>query len=406
MAQYDLIVIGGGAAGFFAAINATILKPSLKVVILEKNRECLQKVKVSGGGRCNVTNAIENPEELIQFYPRGSQFLMEPFSRFGPREMKNWLDIHQVKLKTEKDGRVFPVSNNSQTIIDCFLNLTKVGKIEIKTGYRVEYLKNLEGIWKVGVGEIDEISGKNLLVATGSDARIWQIIKEFGHNVIAPIPSLFTFNFTEKEIKELQGISFEDSIVTIKNSSFSQRDPLLITHWGMSGPAILKLSSKAAVFLAENNYSFKIEINFCPAISKNQLLETLRNQLEINPKKQIQNTPLFQIQARFWKYICEKSGINEFQKWAESGKKQWSNLGENLQRAIYEVNGKSTFKEEFVTAGGVDLKEIDPENFASKIIPNLYFAGEVLNIDAMTGGFNFQAAWTAGWHVGRSIASV
>ena len=406
MPQYDLVVVGGGAAGFFAAINATILNPSLKVIILEKNRECLQKVKVSGGGRCNVTNAIEMPESLLEFYPRGGEFLLGPFIRFGPKEMKTWLNNHKVNLKTEKDGRVFPVTDNSQTIIDCFYGLARLGKVQIKTSYRVENFEYFEENWVINGGGDQEIRGKDLLIATGSDNRIWQLVSELGHSVVPPIPSLFTFNFTEKKIKELQGVSFENVKVNITNSSFFQEGPLLITHWGVSGPVILKLSSKAAVFLSEKKYLFAIEINFCPEFSKEQILETFRKQLDLNPKKQIQNTPLFQLQTRFWKYICEKSGIGEHQKWAESGKKQWTLLQENIQKAVYEVNSKSTFKEEFVTAGGVNLSEINPETFGSIKNQNLFFAGEVLNIDAMTGGFNFQAAWTAAWHVAAYLSKI
>lgn len=401
MFEFDFVVIGGGAAGYFAAINAAEKFPDLKIAILEKNREVLQKVKVSGGGRCNVTNACFEPKELIENYPRGNEFLLEPFQRFGSREVFSWFEKRGVHLKKEKDGRVFPESNSSQTIIDCFLYESK--PVKLFTSERVEIIVKKGSFWEVTTNTQKTFTVKKLLIATGSDKRIWEILTELNFKIAPQAPSLFTFNIKDEKLNELQGVSFPNAIVKILNSEFNQSGPLLITHWGLSGPAVLKLSAWAALELKKKDYLFTISVNWLPEYSKDMVLSEFRANLETNSKKSVLANPMFGTTTRFWKYTCEKSGISEHQKWAETGKKHFQVLADNLLSDRFEVNGKSTFKEEFVTAGGIELSEIDSKTFGSKKHENLYFAGEILNIDAVTGGFNFQAAWTGGWHVAQSL---
>lgn len=401
MIKYDFLVIGGGAAGYFAAINVKEKAPQLRVGILEKQGRVLQKVKVSGGGRCNVTNAETRPEILAQNYPRGEEFLGQAFLRFGSKETAEWFTKHSVSLKTEKDGRVFPKTDSSQTIIDCFQRLAKA--IDLHLRCRIEDIVQTEGGWRVISAEGDVYETKKLMIATGSDSRVWQILQNLGLSVAPQVPSLFTFTIEDKALHELQGISFPQAKVRVKG--LEQEGPLLITHWGLSGPAVLRLSAWGAYSLQAENYNFDLSVNWTGRSNKKEVEEELKNTFVHNPKKNIRLLPFSDLTQRFWNYICNRSGIAEFQKGAETGKKQIANLLENLTSARYRVSGKSTFKEEFVTAGGVDLKEIHVERFASVRLPHLYFGGEVLNIDAITGGFNFQAAWTAGWIISEDVIS-
>jgi predicted Rossmann fold flavoprotein len=403
MEEYDLVVIGGGAAGFFAAINAAEKNPNYKIVIIEKNRNVLPKVKVSGGGRCNVTNSCLNPNELIKNYPRGNDYLLEAFTKFGTKETFAWFEKHGVGLKTEIDGRVFPKTNSSQTIIDLFMSECYRLGIQIVTLERIKDIAQIENAWFIESEKQLNIKAKNLLIATGSDQRIWDLLNSLGVNIINPVPSLFTFNIKDSLLNNLQGVSFEKVGVTILASDFKNQGPFLITHWGISGPAVLKLSAWAARDLYLMNYEFKIKVNWLFDVSKDKVLQSLKENINLIPKKNVIANPMFNLTARFWKYVCEKSNILEYQKWAEMGKKSILLLAENLVEATFEVKGKSTFKEEFVTAGGVNLEEMDLATFSLKRYPNLYLAGEVLNIDAVTGGFNFQAAWTGGWIVGQSV---
>ena len=327
--------------------------------------------------------------------------MLQPFQRFGSREVFSWFEKRGIRLKIEKDGRVFPESNSSQTIIDCFLYESK--PIKLFTSERVENIVKKGSLWEVTTNSEKTFTAKKLLLATGSDKRIWEILNDLDFKIAPQAPSLFTFNIKYEKLNELQGVSFPNCSVKILNTEFSQSGPLLITHWGLSGPAILKLSAWAALELKAKDYIFKISVNWLPELQKDKVLNEFRVNLDLNLKKGVMANPMFGLTARFWKYICEKSGISEHQKWAETGKKHFQALVENLLSAKYEVNGKSTFKEEFVTAGGIKLSEIDAETFASKNHENLYFAGEILNIDAVTGGFNFQAAWTGGWHVAAGL---
>jgi predicted Rossmann fold flavoprotein len=401
MQEFDFLVIGGGAAGYFAAITAKERFPNLKIGILEKNREVLQKVKISGGGRCNVTNSIFEPSELIKNYPRGNAFLLEPFKKFGSKETFQWFEKKGVGLKIEKDGRVFPESNSSQSIIDCLQYEAK--GVQLFTSEKVTDILQERNYWLVVSASGAKYKTDKLMIATGSDKRIWEVLKELTFKIVDQAPSLFSFNIKNEKLNQMQGLSFQNIEVGIAKMPFKQSGPMIITHWGLSGPAILKLSAWAARELSSVAYDFQIRVNWIPDFPKEVILKIFRENLEKLAKKSVIANPMFNLTARFWRYICEKSNITEHQKWAETGKKHFQILTDNLLADSYEVKGKSTFKEEFVTAGGIDLDEIDPNCFSSKKYPNLFFAGEVLNIDAVTGGFNFQAAWTGAWHVGNGL---
>ncbi|MFT5886192.1 MAG: putative Rossmann fold flavoprotein [Arcticibacterium sp.] len=400
--MYDLVVIGGGAAGFFTAINAVDLNPSLRVLILEKNNEPLQKVKVSGGGRCNVTHHCYEPELLIKNYPRGEAFLLEPFKRFGPAETVSWFSERGVAIKKEGDGRMFPESNSSQTIIDLFQKEIKRLKIELRTGVRVTDFEKENEFWSINCQSGEVVKCRNLILATGSSRPIWDKLKTWDYRLNAPVPSLFTFKINDEALHALAGNSFVGAKASIKG--FSSAGPALITHWGLSGPAILRLSAFAAIELEKCNYKFHLKMDWLPGTSTEKIIQTFRNNQVESPKKRVLAFPMFGFTKRFWEYLCQKSDISEFQNWSETGKKHFKKLADNLKKMDFDVVGKSTFKEEFVTAGGVDLSEINPMSFESLKTSGLYMAGEVLNIDAVTGGFNFQAAWTGGWHIAKSVS--
>ncbi len=403
--MYDIIVVGGGAAGFFAAINATD-KGGKKVVILDRGRDVLQKVKVSGGGRCNVTHACFEPEKLVKFYPRGENELLEPFKKFNPTQTIEWFENRGVKIKKEADGRMFPTTDSSQTIIDCLMDAARKNKIEILTNARVEgleYIDNEQFSWKVNVLGERTLRAKKLMLCTGSDPAIWRLLEKLDLKIIPPVPSLFTFNIKDERISDLMGLSVPKATVKIIGTKFESEGPLLITHWGLSAPAILKLSAWAARELNALNYQFKIEVNWLSINSLEEVKQHLYQQINLQPKKNVILNAEFGIPVRLWKNLCKTAEIGEFQRWAETGKKHIQRLAEQLTACKFEVTGKSTFKEEFVTAGGVDLSEIDMNSFSSKKYPSLFMAGEVLNIDAITGGFNFQAAWTGAWLASQAM---
>ncbi|WP_367915105.1 aminoacetone oxidase family FAD-binding enzyme [Leadbetterella sp. DM7] len=399
--MFDFLVIGGGAAGFFAAINAKKKVPGLKVAILEKQGKVLQKVKVSGGGRCNVTHAVSDPGELARNYPRGGDFLEKAFEKFSSADTRKWFEKRGVALKTEKDGRVFPVSDSSQTIINCFLK--EAGGIDLLLHSRVEKITPVPAGWEVQTAEGKVYQTRRLMIATGSDARVWSALQQLDLAFSEAVPSLFTFNIPDGTLTALQGTSFSRARVSVAKTSLVQEGPLLITHWGLSGPAVLKLSAWGAYLLKKTGYIFEIEVNWLADRNKNDLEKELKKRFSENPKKNIRMLPVSGVSQRFWTYICDKSGISEFRKGAEGGKKQIAALLENLTASKFSVNGKSTFKEEFVTAGGVSLDEVNAESFSTCKYPDLYLGGEVLDIDAVTGGFNFQAAWTAGWLISEHI---
>lgn len=399
--KYDIIIVGGGAAGFFTAINIVEKNPKIKVAILERGQEVLTKVRISGGGRCNVTHACFVPNDLVKFYPRGEKELRGPFHQFCSGDTIDWFQKQGVELKIEDDGRMFPVSNSSQTIIDCFLEATKKLGIDILTGQSVQSIFKNEEYWKVETNHETFVCRK-LIMSTGSNSKIWEMLKNLGHSVIEPVPSLFTFNIKDVRIKDLMGLSTLAS-VQVKNSKLQASGPLLITHWGMSGPGILKLSAWGARELAEKKYQFAILVNWLYDKTLQETAVLLREIKLEHSKKAVSKKSPFDLPNRLWESIVLASLIDTETKWSDVTKIQLNNLANQLTNAEFQVNGKSTFKEEFVTAGGIDLKEINFKTMESKILPNLYFAGEIVNIDAITGGFNFQNAWTSGFIVANNL---
>jgi len=400
--KYDIIIVGGGAAGFFTAINIVERNPKLKVAILERGKSVLEKVRISGGGRCNVTHACFVPNELVKFYPRGEKELKGPFHQFCSGDTIEWFEKHGVELKIEEDGRMFPVSNSSQTIIDCFVKATQKLKIDVLTGHSVQELYQGENYWKISTNH-EVFSCQKVVMATGSNPKMWELLQNLGHSIIEPVPSLFTFNIKDPRIKDLMGLSTVAS-VKVKKSKLQASGPLLITHWGMSGPGILRLSAWGARELADKKYQFSIQVNWLNETDFEEAIDLLKTIKEENSKKLVSKYAHFELPKRLWENLVKASGITEETKWADVNKKQLNTLAEQLSNAEFQVNGKSTFKEEFVTAGGIDLKEVNFKTMESKVLPNLFFAGEILNIDAITGGFNFQNAWTGGFIVAENIA--
>ncbi len=399
--NYDLIIVGGGAAGFFTAINIVEKNPKLKVAILERGTEVLNKVRISGGGRCNVTHACFEPNELVKFYPRGEKELRGPFHQFCSGDTVEWFEKHGVELKIEADGRMFPVSNSSQTIIDCFQDATKKLGISVLTNQSVQSIFKKEAFWKIETQSETYITEK-LILATGSNPKIWEMLQTYGHAIVTPVPSLFTFNIKDPRIAALPGVAAQVSL-KVKDTKLETSGPLLITHWGMSGPAILKLSAWGARILHNKNYQFTIFVNWLNDLDAENVEKTLKELKLEHAKKAVSKKSPFDLTNRLWENLVLASGIESVTKWADLSKIQLQNLSNQLTNGTFQVNGKSTFKEEFVTAGGIDLKEINFKTMESKLHENLYFAGEIVNIDAVTGGYNFQNAWTSGFIVANSI---
>lgn len=401
---YDLIVIGGGAAGFFGAIAAKAASPSAHVVLLEKSSALLSKVRVSGGGRCNVTHSCFDPIKLSQNYPRGGKALIGPFTRFQPRDTVHWFDTRGVKLKTETDGRMFPITDSSQTIIDCLMNEAKKHKLEIRTKQAIESIAKNQHIFSITLTSGEKLDSKAVLLATGSMPQGHQLARSLGHSIQDPVPSLFTFNVPSSPLKGLEGISVEQATIQIIGSNFSQTGPLLITHWGFSGPAALKLSAWGARFLHAHHYRIEIAINWVPQYSRTSILENLRTMRSEHPSQLLSSYSAFSLPRNLWKRMLEIEGIDLQKRFSDLSNEAIDRVCKRLCADIYQVEGKTTYKEEFVTCGGITLDEVDFKTMQSKICHGLYFAGEVLDIDAITGGFNFQNAWTTGWIAGNTIA--
>mgnify|MGYP003985269083 FL=1 len=395
-------IIGGGAAGFFSALSVKEHHPNSKVTIFEKSNKLLSKVKVSGGGRCNVTNACFSPSKLSKSYPRGGKHLKKAFSVFQAKDTVEWFSRRGVELKAEEDGRMFPTTDNSQTIIDCFLKEAVQKNIKILEQSPIRkivpekegYILHLERTSK----HFDKV-----IIATGGSPKLsgFYWLQQLGHSISSPIPSLFTFNIPGDQVKILMGLVVENATVRIQGTKLSHSGPVLITHWGMSGPAILKLSAWGARKLAENNYKFNIQINWLSIKSEEAANATIDKELVKIRKKKIINACPFELPNRMWKFLLEKVGINPDSVWFELSKKNRNKLLNILLNDIYEVKGKTTFKEEFVTCGGIKLSDISMTSMESRVCKNLYFAGEVLDIDGITGGFNFQGAWTTGYIAGK-----
>ena len=399
--MYDVLIVGGGAAGFFTAINLAEKNPDFKIAILERGKEVLTKVRVSGGGRCNVTHACFVPNDLVKFYPRGEKELRGPFHQFCSGDTIEWFEKHGIELKIEEDGRMFPVTDSSQTIIDCFLSVAKQFKVDVLTGQSVQSLYQAEDSWKVETNQ-QTYRCKSLVMTTGSNPKIWEMLENLGHTIIPPVPSLFTFNIKDARIKDLMGVSALAS-VKVQNSKLASSGPLLITHWGMSGPGILRLSAWGARELNDKNYHFILEVNWLYEMTLEEIETQLKDLKLSQAKKAVSKKSPFDFPNRLWESLVLAAGISTETKWADLTKTQLQNLTQQLGDGKFHVNGKSTFKEEFVTAGGIDLKEVNFKTMESKLFPNLYFAGEIINVDAITGGFNFQNAWTSGFIVSESI---
>lgn len=396
-----IAIIGGGAAGFFAAISAKTNYPKSTVIIFEKSTKLLSKVKISGGGRCNVTNGCQNHRELLAGYPRGAKKLKKAFRIFDNKDTYNWFEARGVALKTEADNRVFPISDNSQSIIDCLMKeVDKLGiEIRLKSGVKSIYKENDQLVIQVNE---DLLLFDKVIIASGGSPKKEGLnwIAKLGHTIQPPVPSLFTFNMPKDPILKLMGVVAPNATASIQGSKLKSNGPLLITHWGMSGPAILKLSSFGARLLSDASYRYNIQVNWISITNHDQVINELNEIVDSHPKKHVSNIKPFDLTERLWTYLLEKCEISPDKPWLELGKKNINKLVNILTHDIYAVNGKTTFKEEFVTCGGVGLSDIDITTMQSKVISNLYFAGEVVDIDGITGGYNFQAAWTTGYIAG------
>lgn len=406
-ANWDVVVAGGGPAGFFAAIRCAESNPDLRVLIIEKSSQTLGKVLISGGGRCNVTHACFDPAQLINFYPRGGMALRGAFTRFQPADTVKWFEERGVKLKTESDGRMFPVTDDSNTIANCLREAAK------QAGVRVHLGTSLQRVEKTSSGRFMlelrkdasalHIQTKKLLIAAGSDSKTREIVKSLGHSIAEPVPSLFTFNIKDKRIDGLAGLSVENA--TLKMDSVTTHGPLLITHWGLSGPAVLRCSAWGARILFDKKYASPLTVNWLGDYKLDSALEVLQRNKdwrENTRKKVTAHSAFSQIPIRLWKQLTEFIGDKN---WGDLSKAEMRKLAEELTAGEFMIQGKGQFKEEFVTCGGVNLKEVDFKTMQSRIVDGLFFAGEVLDIDGITGGFNFQSAWTTGWLAGNELGS-
>ena len=401
-----LIVVGGGAAGFFCAVNAARLNPLLKVSILEKSSKLLSKVKVSGGGRCNVTHHCFDIVEMSKRYPRGQHFVKKAFHQFFTTDTIRWFEERGVKLKTEKDGRMFPFTDSSETIINCLLREADRYKVEIKLNTEVKNINYAGEKFHLEIAGSRQLTGDYLCVAAGGypKSSMFEWIIRSGHTIEEPVPSLFTFNLPGHGITKLMGVSVENAIVKIVGSKLSEKGPLLITHWGVSGPVVLRLSAWGARELAGRHWQFAVIINWLPDCNEETAREKFQQlRFDLAMQKIVNRNP-FSLPQRLWEFLLEESGINHEVRWADLPAKEQNRLIKNLCTFECTVKGKTTFKEEFVTAGGIRLNEIDANTMMSKKLPNLFFAGEVMDVDGITGGFNFQHAWTSGFIAGKSIS--
>jgi predicted Rossmann fold flavoprotein len=401
-----IVVLGGGAAGFFGAISCAETNPHTRVTLIEANRQPLAKVRISGGGRCNVTNAGFEVAMLVQNYPRGGKALRGALTRFQPRNTIDWFACRGVELKTEADGRMFPTTDDSATIVDCLMQTAQVAGVKILTGTPAIALRQkADGSFEIELKSGEILVADRVLIATGSNPKGYQWARELGHTVEPPVPSLFTFNIADRSLRELAGVSVNPVCLRLPDAKLAQTGPLLVTHWGLSGPAILKLSAWGARFLAECGYQTRLFVNWLP----DENPETLRKQLQElrsqSSKKAIGSYSPLPLAKRLWIYLLEKARIDPQQRWTEVSNKSLNELVQVLNQSQYQITGKGVFKEEFVTCGGVNLKEINFKTMESRCCPHLYFAGEVVDIDGVTGGFNFQSAWTTGWIAGMAMGS-
>lgn len=394
-------MIGGGAAGFFSAIHAS--GQGIEVTLFEKTPKLLSKVKVSGGGRCNVTHRPLEISKLVKNYPRGEKFLKKVFRHFSIEDTFSWFESRGVRLKIEEDGRVFPVSDSSQTIIDALVSEAEKSKVQLKISTGIKEINLADGYYEL-ISEKGVFRANAVIVCSGGNPKLenYSFLKSLNHSLKDPIPSLFTFNTPQEPIRALMGLSVGDAVVKIEGTKLSYQGPVLITHWGISGPAVLKLSAFGAEWLHEHQYRGRAIINWCGEMGEVGYLNHLTQYAQSHPNRKIWSHALFSIPSRLWEHLCQRSGIEEGKLYGNLAKKELNRLVQNLFCYILEVNGKTTFKEEFVTSGGIPLNEVNPESMESIYHPNLFFAGEVLDIDGITGGFNFQAAWSTGFLAGKS----
>ncbi len=405
--QFDLIVVGGGAAGFFGAIQAAEMKPGLQVLIIEKSNKILSKVRISGGGRCNVTHHCYNPFELAHHYPRGEKPLKNLFKSFHAEHIVKWFASKGVQLKVEDDGRMFPTTDSSQTIINCFVLRTQALNIKIEMGKALAKIEPHTNGFRIFCSDGDVYETGRVLIATGGspNKQSYNFITDLGHAICEPIPSLFTFNDSENKFKDLMGIAVPNAEVRIEGTKFLQAGPILITHWGLSGPAVIKLSSWAAEYLHQANYTFTALVNWMGRTKEDELRAELTEYRSTRSRQRVMSNALFSLPQRLAQRLCVMAEIDDTKTWSELSTKKINKLIEFLIRCPFQIKGKTTFKEEFVTCGGVDLKEINFETMESRKFENVFFAGEVLNIDGETGGFNFQSAWTTAFIAAKAITS-
>ncbi|WP_010518172.1 BaiN/RdsA family NAD(P)/FAD-dependent oxidoreductase [Croceivirga radicis] len=421
--MFNVVFVGGGAAGFFGAIQLASRRPDLKIAILERGKTVLSKVKISGGGRCNITHAAFDPKELVVNYPRGEKELLGPFHQFSAGDVMQFFEERGVPLKIEDDGRIFPLSDSSQSIIDCFLAEAAKYNIEILKNSSVKQIiapLETEDNWQLVTNNKTYLS-KNLVLSTGSNPKIWEQLKSLGHTISTPVPSLFTFNIKDTRIDGLQGVATQATVKVlnptklklkgytiasknVNHAVLEETGPVLIAHWGLTGPAILRLSAWGALVLNQMNYQFTIQINWLPDYTSSSLLAYFKVCREQEPKKTILKSKVVDMPKRLWNSLVKSSGILASDKWADANNDTLKTLAKAITETTLAVNGKSTFKDEFVTAGGVALTEVNFKTMESKVIPRLYFAGEIINVDAITGGFNFQNAWTTAYLAAKAIA--
>lgn len=399
----NIAIIGGGAAGFFAALSAKKHFPKAQVTIYEKSGKVLSKVKISGGGRCNVTHACFSNRELAAFYPRGENYLRKAFEQFNAQSTVDWFESRGVKLKTYPDNCIFPQSNDSQSIIDCFLKEAVDLGVEIKLNQSITHLDIEENGFTLYTRDT-HYQADRIIVTTGGQPKRSGLewLEKLGHEIIEPIPSLFTFNMPQNPIRELMGNVVEKATVKVEGTKLMGKGPLLVTHWGMSGPAILQLSAWGARILSERNYEFAILVNWLDELKEDALRAQFQKIIQEHEGKKVANLNPFPMTSRLWNFLLQKSEIHPEMRWKDLGKKNINKLVNTLLNDRYEVSGKTTFKEEFVTAGGIALSDVDFKTMQSKKVPGMFFAGELLDIDGITGGFNFQAAWTTGFVAGKS----
>lgn len=400
-----IAIVGGGAAGFFSAISAKENHPHSEVIIFEKSQKVLSKVKVSGGGRCNVTNGTTSISELAKGYPRGEKQLKKAFSVFSTSDTRTWFGTRGVELYTQDDNRVFPTSNDSQTIIDCLFKETERLGVELKLGAGIAAIEPVENKLKITFsgGNVNTQVFDKVIIATGGSptAKSYEWLKNLGHKIEEPAPSLFTFNMPSETVKQLMGVVVDNTLVSVQGTKLKSKGPLLITHWGMSGPAILKLSAFGARILSKMNYAFTVSVNWAGEMNNEWVMNQLTEIIDSHPKKLISNVKPFTLPERMWLFLLEKCSVSANKKWSELSKKELNKLVNTLTNDEYRVQGKTTFKEEFVTCGGVSLESVNFNTMESRVCPGLYFAGEVLDVDGITGGYNFQAAWTTGFIAGK-----